>query len=209
MATANAIPIADLRAGSRWWMPSLTDVFFFAVIFTLFLSDPAGWDRLAWDGDTGLHTSTGDYILDHGSVPTTDPFSFTRPGDRWFAFQWGAGVVFAALNRAAGLKGIVLLCGVLIAATFVIMLRNMLFRGANGLVSMLLVLLAGNAMSIHFHARPHIFTLFFLAIAHYWIARDLQRPSRAFWWIVPLTLLWANMHSGFPVVLASLGLLAA
>jgi hypothetical protein len=64
-------------------------------------------------------------------------------------------------------------------------------------------------MSIHFHARPHIFTLFFLAIAHYQIARDLQRPSRAFWWIVPLTLLWANMHSGFPVVLASLGLLAA
>jgi hypothetical protein len=205
--TTNAF--AGLRAGSRWWMPSLTDVFFFAVIFTLFLSDPAGWDRLTWDGDTGMHIRIGDYILDHGQVPTTDPFSFTRPGQRWFAYEWLTNVVFALLNRAVGLKGIVLLCGVLIAATFAIVLRNMLVRGANGLVSMLLVLLAGNAMSIHLHARPHVFTLFFLSIAHYLIALDLKRPSRAFWWIVPLTLLWVNMHSGFPVIIATLGLLAA
>jgi len=213
MATANltsdAVRVTEAQSRARWWMPSLTDVFFLAVIFTLFLSDPAGWDRLVWDGDTGLHTRTGDWVLDHHSVPTTDPFSFTRPGQRWFAFQWLSGVVFALLNRWVGLKGIVLLAGVLIAATFLVMLRNMLFRGANGLVSMLLVLLAGNAMSIHFHARPHIFTLFFLAIAQYQIARDMKKPTPAFWLIVPMTLVWANMHSGFPVVLATLGLLVA
>jgi len=41
------------------------------------------------------------------------------------------------------------------------------------------------------------------------IARDMQRRSPWFWSIVPLTLLWANMHSGFPVILVTLGLLVA
>src|ERR1700688_429839 len=72
----------------RFLSPSLTDVFFLALLFWLFASDPSGWDRLLWDGDTALHTRTGDFILDHGYVPTTDPFSFTKPGERWYAFQW-------------------------------------------------------------------------------------------------------------------------
>ncbi|MEP7363022.1 MAG: hypothetical protein ABI972_07195 [Acidobacteriota bacterium] len=205
-ATLSATPAPSLSARL---LPSLTDVFFFALVFTLFLAAPEGWDRLVWDGDTGLHTRTGDYILDHGAVPTTDPFSFTKPGGRWFAFQWLTGVTFALLNRWVGLKGVVLLAGILIAGTLLVLLRNMVTRGANGLLSMLLVLVAGNAMSIHFHARPHIFTLFFLAVAHFLIARDLQRRSPAVWSLVPLTLLWANMHSGFPVILATLGLLVA
>jgi hypothetical protein len=213
MATSNVASPAlpAVPAGIRFsrLMPSLTDVFFFAVLFALFLSSPQGWDRLAWDGDTGLHTRIGDYILDHRAVPTTDPFSFTKPGERFFAFQWLTGVIFAELNRWIGLKGIVLLIGVLIAATCLILLRNMICRGANGLLSMLLVFIGSNAMAIHFHARPHIFTLFFLAVAFFLIARDRERPSPWFWSIVPLTMLWANMHSGFPVVLVVLGLLVA
>ena len=211
MATSDlaspALSTVPARATLRRLLPSLTDIFFFAIIFTLFMSVPHGWDALVRDGDTGLHTRTGDYILDHGTIPTTDPFSFTKPGERWFAFQWLAGVVFALLNRWMGLKGVVLLTGVLIAGTCLVLLRNMICRGANGLLSMLLVLVAASAMSIHFHARPHIFTLFFLAVAHFLIARDQQHRSAWFWSIVPLTMLWANMHSGFPVVLVTLGLL--
>src|SRR5205807_137678 len=112
--------------------------------------------------------------------------SFTLPNGRWYAFQWLTGVIFAALNRAFGLKGIVLLCGVVIAATLVIMLRTAMLRKANGLIAMVLVLLAGNAMSIHFHARPHLFTLLFLAIAQFLIAKDMQSRSRTFWLIVPM-----------------------
>ena len=191
----------------RLLSPSLTDIFFIAVIFWLFLADPSGWERLVTDGDTALHTRTGDFILDHGSIPTADPFSFTKPGERWFAFQWLTAVVYALLNRWAGLKGILLLSGAAIALTSTILVRDMVLRGASGLVAMLLALMASNAMSIHFHARPHLFTLLFLAAAHYLIARDLERPGWRIWLLAPLMLAWVNMHSGFPVLLASLGLL--
>src|SRR5438876_12408665 len=132
MASSNlatgTLPAISRPALGRRLLPSLTDVFFFAVLFTLFLSAPGGWERLAWDGDTGLHTRTGDYILDHGAVPTTDPFSFTKPNERWFAFQWLTGVIFAALNRWLGLKCILLLAGVAIAVTCVVLLRTLVRR---------------------------------------------------------------------------------
>ena len=135
----------------------MTDLFFLTVLFWLFMAEPAGWDRLLWDGDTALHTRTGDFILDHGHVPTTDPFSFTKPGERWFAFQWLTGVVFASLNRAVGLKGIVLLCGVVIAFYLTVLARDMVLRGVNGLMALLLVMVGSSASMIHFHARPASF----------------------------------------------------
>jgi hypothetical protein len=196
------------RRWPRFLRPSLTDLFFLTVLFWLFMADPAGWDRLLWDGDTALHTRTGDFILDHGHIPTTDPFSFTKPGERWFAFQWLTGVVFAGLNRTVGLKGIVLLCGVVIALFLTVLARDMVQRGVNGLIALLLVMFGASASMIHFHARPHLFTLLFLVLANFLIARDRERPSWRIWLLPPLMVLWVNMHSGFPALLAVLGILA-
>ena len=193
----------------RLFAPSLTDFFLLAVIFWLFLADPQGWDRLVWDGDVALHTRTGDYILDNGAVPTTDVFSFTRPGERWFALQWLTGVLFAWLNRLWGLKGIVLFCGALIGLYHAIVLRDAVRRGANGLISLMLALMASNAGSIHFHARPHLFTLLFAAVSGYLIAREELNPSWRLWLMVPMTALWANLHSGFPLAVALLVVFAA
>lgn len=203
---------STIHAGprSRWsrlLSPSLTDIFFLALLFWLFVSDPAGWDRLLWDGDTALHTRTGDYILDQRTIPLADPFSFTKPEERWFAFQWLTGVLFALLNRVAGLKGIVLLAGIVITLYLTLLLRDTVRRGSNGIMALLLVMVGANAANIHYHARPHLFTLLFLVIANALIAEDRRNPSRRIWLLIPLTVLWANMHSGFPAMLAILTLL--
>lgn len=190
-----------------WARASFTDLFFAVLLFWMFVADPLGWDRLLWDGDTALHTRTGDFILNHGYVPSADPFSFTLPGARFFPLQWLTGVIFAELNRIAGLKGIVLLCGVAITLYLTLLARDMVKRGVNGLLAVLLVLLAANASAIHYHARPHIFTLLFLAIAGLMIAEDRTRPSWRIWMLPALMILWVNMHSGFPALLALVGLL--
>ena len=187
----------------------MTDLFFLTILFWLFMAEPAGWDRLLWDGDTAMHTRTGDFILDTGHVPTTDPFSFTRPGERWVALQWLTGVTFAGLNRTFGLKGIVLLCGVVIAFYLTVLARDMVLRGVNGLMALLLVMVGSSASMIHYHARPHLFTLLFLTLASFLIARDRERQSWRIWLLAPLMVLWVNMHSGFPALLAVLGMLVA
>jgi hypothetical protein len=203
VSSAQAAP----RPWPRFLRLSLTDFLFLTLLFWLFMADPMGWDRLLWDGDVALHTRIGDYILDHGHVPTADPFSFSKPGERFYAFQWLTGVIFASLNRWVGLKGIVLLCGVVIALYLTMLARDMVKRGTNGLLAILLVMVGANASAIHFHARPHLFTLLFLVIANALVAEDRARPSWKIWLLVPLMILWVNMHSGFPALLAVIGVL--
>src|SRR5580692_1161562 len=54
---------------NRWariLIPSLSDLFFLAILVWLFLSGgSAGWQGLLADADVGWHIRTGEYILDH------------------------------------------------------------------------------------------------------------------------------------------------
>ena len=142
--------------------PSLTDFFFLCAIAWMFMAADTGWQSLLRDGDTGIHIRIGDLILASHHVPATDPFSFSKPGETWFAHEWLTAVFYALLVRAAGLKGLVLLTGAVLALYNTILLLDVVKRGANSLVAIALVLAGTNATSIHFHTRPHVFTLAFL-----------------------------------------------
>ena len=182
-------------------------MFLLAVIGWSFMTAGTGWSRLLWDGDTAIHLAIGNWILDHGKIPVTDPFSFTQPGAPWIPYEWGAGVLFAGLNHAFGLKGVVFVCGVVIAVLITVLLRTMLSAGADTLLSVLIALLASNALMLHYHARPHLFTLLFLAIAAWIFTRDRVHHTRWIWLLPPLTALWANLHPGFAILFAYLGAL--
>ncbi|MDP9113820.1 MAG: hypothetical protein M3O20_09070 [Acidobacteriota bacterium] len=206
-ATAITAPPVQERAHvlKNRLTPSLCDLFFLAVIAWSFMTSGTGWSRLLWDGDTAIHIATGNWILDHGKIPTTDPFSFTQPGVPWIPYEWGTEVLFAQLNHALGLKGIVFVCGVGIAALIVVLLRTMLAAGADVLLSIVTALFASNALLIHYHARPHLFTLLFLAIAAYILTQDRIRHTRMICLLPALTAVWVNLHPGFIILFAYLG----
>ena len=208
-ATATTLPLAQprTRALKNWLSPSLCDMFFLAVIAWSFMTSGTGWSRLLWDGDTAIHIATGNWILDHGKIPTADPFSFTQPGAPWIPYEWGTEVLFAQLNHTFGLKGIVFVYGVAIAALIVVLLRTMMTAGADVLLSIVTALLASNALLIHYHARPHLFTLLFLAITAAVITKDRIQHTRMIWLIPALTAVWVNLHPGFTILFAYLGVL--
>jgi len=193
----------------RLLLPSYADWFFVALLVWLFLAGPHGWNSLLADGDIGWHIRTGQYIMQTHSVPHADPFSFSRAGQPWFAWEWLSDIVFALLYGVAGLKGVVLFAGVLIAAFGAVLVRYMVWRGASGLIAALVALVAVGASSIHFLARPHLFTLLFLTCAVWLLDADRRRPGRAVWLLAPLTLLWTNLHGGFVVLFVVLGVFAA
>ena len=196
-------------AWGRAFLPSLTDFFFCAILIWLFVAGASGWKSLLMDGDTGWHIRVGEYILDHRAVPTVDLFSFSKPGAPWFAWEWLTDVLYATLFRLAGLKAIVLWAGLIIAGYSTIVLRYAIWRGANSLIAGLATLLAIGSGSVHFLARPHLITLLLLPVSMWMIEADRRRNSRAVWLLVPLTALWTNLHGGFVMFLACLGLLVA
>lgn len=197
---------------ARWariLIPSLSDLFFLAILLWLFMSSgAAGWQGLLADADAGWHIRTGQYILDHHTVPHQDLYSFSKPGAPWYAWEWGSDVVFGWLERLAGLKGVVLFTGVMLAAFALTLVRRMVWRGVHMFVAVTISLLAVGSASIHFLARPHIFTLLFLSIAVWMVEADREHQSRRIWLLVPLTILWTNLHGGFLALIALLGLTA-
>lgn len=200
--------MSPFETGRRFLLPSLSDWLFAALIAWLFIAG-SGWSTLLADGDTGWHIRTGEYILDNGRLPQADLFSFSRAGERWYAWEWLSDVAFAACYRQLGLKGVVLLAGTVIALYLTVLFRYMLWRGANAFVALAACLLGAGASGIHFLARPHIFTLLLLAVALWLLDRDARQPGRTVWLLVPLAALWANLHAGFPALVVCIGLRTA
>ncbi len=189
-------------------VPSLSDCLFWALTVWLFVAG-AGWTVLLADGDTGWHIRTGELILDQGRVPHQDPFSYTKPGAEWYAWEWLADVIFALAHRAWGLKGVVLLAGVAITGALLALFRYALWRGANPYIALAAVLLSSGAAGVHFLARPHVFTLVLLPVSLWMLERGLRRPDGWVWLLPALTVVWANLHGGFLAFLVVLGLVAA
>ncbi|HET8548812.1 MAG TPA: hypothetical protein VFL57_12435 [Bryobacteraceae bacterium] len=192
----------------RLLVPSLCDIFFITIICWRFLLGE-GWTILLMDGDTGWHIRAGEWMLEHARIPTADLFSFSRPGAPWFAWEWLTDVAFAALHGWAGLKGVVLVSGLVIAAWTTVLLRHAMWRGANAFAALGLAMAAFTAASMHFHARPHITTLLLVAITAWVLDRDRRQHTRAVWALVPLAGLWTNLHGGWLVLIVLVGLTAA
>ncbi|MBZ5725779.1 MAG: hypothetical protein LAP87_12365 [Acidobacteriia bacterium] len=189
-------------------LPSLTDFAFLAPMGILF-SRMGGTKTLLGDCDTGWHIRTGEWILAHRAVPTHDVFSFSKPGGDWYAWEWLSDVLFAGLNSWGGLAAVVLFSILLISFTNVLLFR-LVRRKANPLLAIAVTLMAAAVSSIHWLARPHLFTLFFLVLFYFALEEVREgRPRLAgipYLAILPLaTILWTNLHGGFFVGILAIG----
>ena len=73
--------------------------------------------RLLADPDTYSHVALGRWILEHHTVPTTDPFSATLRGTHWVAFEWLSQVTFAAAYAIGGWTAVVVLPAAAVSIT--------------------------------------------------------------------------------------------
>lgn len=170
--------------------PSLRDALFIAVLFAV---SAQGHMLLNADGDLGRHITIGNYISENRTIPTFDVFSHTMYGERLVPHEWLVQWIFSRVHAFAGLDGIVILIALLIAATFTLAYREIRKRNIQPVVALGVAVLAAFASSLHWLARPHIFTFLFLAVWTYLLA---DRNSRI-WYFPLLMLAWANSHGAF------------
>lgn len=161
-------------------------------------------NELLNDGDTFWHIRTGEWILAHGSVPRSDPFSYTFAGKPWHAHEWLAEVFYALAYRGGGWPGVILLTalavGVAIGFVHLVARRNLSWGWAAGAT-----FLAFYCLAPHILARPHVMGLAMLA-AWSWVLLTARRAGHAPpLWTLALIALWTNLHGS---VLFGLGLTA-
>ena len=197
--SAPAAEMVEKSQGKNWTrylLPSLGDMIFISIFIAVVVLGPR---LMNMDGDLGRHLTIGGYILDEFSIPTRDIFSHTMSGMHLTPHEWLAQVIFALSYRLGGLDGVVLLCAIILAGTFTIVFTQSYTRSKIILISLTITVLAAAAASVHWLARPHIFTLLFTVL---WVGElekwRLNKPWR--WWMLPLIMLvWVNTHGAFIV----------
>lgn len=163
--------------------------------------------KLLNDGDTLSHIAIGRWIIAHRALPFHDPFTYTVPGGSWVPHEWLAEIVFAAIWGWLGWGGVVTLTAGAVAAAFALLTRA-LQRALGPRRATIGAALAFVLTEPHLLARPHVLALPLLVIwtAGVVRARDEDRvPSLA---LLPVMVLWCNLHGGFVVGLLFAALLA-
>lgn len=154
------------------------------------------------DGDVSWHIATGRWILEHGRLPTTDPFSFTWVGKAWVPIEWLAEVTYASAYRLAGYAGVSAVVTAALMALNAIVYFNArrwmppLIAGVALLVVMDVVLIP---MLL---ARPHLLAWPLLALWMWLMMRARERDRAPPLPAALLMTLWANLHGSFVFGLA-------
>ncbi|HPQ16415.1 MAG TPA: hypothetical protein PLP04_14380 [Bryobacteraceae bacterium] len=191
-----------------WCLPSLTDLAFVMPMILVF-SRLGGAKHLLLDGDTGWHIRAGDWIRENGRVPDRDIFSYTMPDEPWFAWEWLWDVIFSWLHANWGMAAVVAASMLVISVTSALLYRLVRRKCSNVLIAIGVVFLVNAASTIHWLARPHLFTLLFLVVFYSLLERVRDGRTRLLWLLPPLTIVWTNLHGGFFVGIVLIGMYAA
>ncbi len=162
--------------------------------------------KSVYEPDIWWQIATGNWILENGKVPTTDIFSYTYAGDPWINVKWGSEVVMALFTNSFGvellpiIQMLVLLIMLFVLYKTSLLLINKTFskeiiRIAFGVVSVLFLFL----VNYRLNSRPEMFSHLFTTVLLYLLIRFYKTNSPFIFWLIPLQILWVNMHEAFGV----------
>lgn len=185
----------DQRPGSspgalwktKWWLLAWLALLPIAVIRAGTLAET----------DTFWQIRTGLFILEQGSIPSADPFSWTAQGQPWTLNSWGFNVVIGIAYGLAALPGVALTCAVMVTATYAFTLLLARRLGAAPGVTASLVLMTSPLLVGWLSARPQLVD-YIAILALVMLLYELV-SGRASVWILAsiaiLTVVWVNLHS--------------
>ena len=177
-------------------MLAMTTLFYSLFVF-------GGAERFFRDSDTGWHIRTGEWILAHHALPSSDLYSFSNAGRPWFLWEWGSDVLMGLVYRIDSLRGITALVALTVSACAWMWARLSFAAGGDFLLTALLAPPMITTASLHWLARPHVFSwLFLLGCLLY--AESCSRlhttPRLApvhLGAVAAMTALWASLHASF------------
>lgn len=160
--------------------------------------------QLLNDPDSYSHIALGRWIMAHGTVPTSDPFSFSMHGATWITFEWLSEVIYAAAYALYGWGGVVVLAATAIALA-VGLLTRFLLRELPPTPALLMVMAAITLTAPHMLARPHVLMLPIMVAWAAALVRCMDRQAPPPYWALPLLVLWSNLHGSAILALGLIG----
>ena len=156
------------------------------------------------DPDFWWHITTGNWILSHHAVPRHDLYTFTVPDHRWITHEWLSEVLLSALYAVGRLPLVSLALGAITAAGFLLVYLA-IDRRVNFVIAGLALALGVAAANPIWGPRIQMITFALAALTYLWVKRFCEGRGRALYLLPAVMLLWVNLHAGFVLGYAILG----
>jgi hypothetical protein len=168
--------------------------------------------RSSFFGDPGTfwHVATGEHILAEGFI-ATDPYTFTFAGAWWIPAQWLAEVAMALAHHLGGFDALLLGAVTILAAVYAWLAVRLFRTGLHPILVAGVIGLGLGASSSNFHVRPLLFTIACMALTTI-LLLDVDAgtvPLHRLLLLVPLCVLWTNVHGGVLGGIATVAVTAA
>ncbi len=150
--------------------------------------------RTPQDADMWWHLAAGREMWQSKAILLRDVFSYTRFGQPWTNAFWISEIVFYLFYKLGGFFSITFLVAITGAATFYYLYRRM---EGNKFVNTFIIILAVLTAAPIWSPRPQIFSFFLLALLDGLLNEIQKGNQRWFWVLIPIFVLWANIHGGW------------
>ncbi|MGO4711309.1 hypothetical protein [Bradyrhizobium sp. 2TAF24] len=152
--------------------------------------------KLLFDSDTFWQIRVGEWILANRAVPYVDIYSLTKAGQPWMSSSWLSQVLFAAAYAVAGWSGVILLCALALSLAVTVLTR-VLGQRLPPTYACFVATMAFTLSSFHFFARPHVLAMPVMVAWGAGLIAAADRAERPSWRLLPLLVLWTNLHGSF------------
>ncbi|MFA5181535.1 MAG: hypothetical protein WC405_09480 [Syntrophales bacterium] len=186
----------------------LLGVLFLGAVF--YLSFVILFSQRVADNDLWGYLSFGRVFWEDGYFPFRDVFSYVPTKPLWVYHEWLTGVVFYLIYKYSGPAGLQLLRYVVILFTIYLIYMTALKKGGRSFAAVIALIPAMVLISFgHVPVRAQIFTYLFFIMTVY-ILEDAKKSQKwsVLWWLLPIQILWCNLHGGFVAGLGLVGLYA-
>jgi len=144
--------------------------------------------------DTWVHLSLGRWMAENGQVPRANLLSYTQPERAAIDHQWLFQAGLYGLWRIGGLDAATLVKAAVVAAAFGVVLATARRKGSDFVVAAVIVLVAAGAARFRFTLRPQVVGLLLLALCAFVLECWRAGATRGLLALVPLQVVWANVH---------------
>ena len=170
-----------------------------ATIFTLLITAIAVLYSITpiHNGNIFWHLRNGIDIVETGEIRTEDPFTWTRQGAYWIQHEWLAEVALALTWINIGESGPVFLKALFIGLSVFFAFKASIKNGANPSTTFFFGSLWLILAQPRWIVRPHFFSIFFFCLYLYILSFNFKKPWKLTFILLPLQILWVNVHAGF------------
>ena len=198
MALETQAPVAERTSNTFYRVSERPGIRLIALI-ALFVIAPLLLLRTPFvaDPDLGFHLRTGDWILQHGSVPRVESFSSYAMGKSWVAYSWLFEVILSLLFRWGQLVGVILY-GVVMRLLIGVALWRMVSRVLPQFWAAWAVTVpAVVVISLINGPRPVLFSVLFVVLVVDALVAGQGTGWGNIWWLPAIFAVWANVHIQF------------